>query len=166
MSGRSEFPIELARIGDARAIAELSRSSIEYGLEWSWTPARVRRCIRAHDINVIVARHGADLAGFGIMRYLDEEAHLLLLAVRPGCRRRGVGAMLLGWLEAAARVAGMRCIRVEARAANAAAAAFYRHAGYIRIARVPGLYQGKVDGALLRKWLWTTAWRESANPPA
>ena len=80
--------------------------------------------------------------GFGIMKYADEEAHLLLLAVDPAHARRGLGAALVAWLEDSARVAGVGPVYVEARATNAAARAFYRRLGYGEIQRLPGYYGG------------------------
>ena len=57
--------IRLAAARDARAIAELSRDTIEQGLPWSWTPERVRDAIRNPAINVVVAQWRDAVAGFG-----------------------------------------------------------------------------------------------------
>ena len=75
--------IRLAAPRDARPIAELSRDTIEHGLAWSWTPPRVLRAIRDPAINVVVAQWRDEIAGFGIMQYADDSAHLALLAVHP-----------------------------------------------------------------------------------
>jgi len=121
----------------------MSRDLIERGLGWSWTPLRVARCIAAADTNVLVAARGAGMPlGFGIMKYADDEAHLLLLGVDPAHARRGLGAALVAWLEDSARVAGVGPVYVEARATNAAARAFYRRLGYGEIQRLPGYYGG------------------------
>jgi ribosomal-protein-alanine N-acetyltransferase len=55
------------------------------------------------------------MLGFGIMKYDDDVAHLLLFAVREDARRQGVGSALLAWLEQVALVAGVRRFVVEAR---------------------------------------------------
>jgi len=83
--------IRFATRADALCIAEMSRDYIEYGLGWNWTRDRILRSLRHHDTNAIVAIREADRAGFAIMKYGDEEAHLLLLAIKPSHRRRGVG---------------------------------------------------------------------------
>ena len=75
--------VGLAVAADAPRIAELSRMAIEHGLPWRWTPPRVLACIRNRYTNVIVAREGDAIVGFAIMKYLEHEAHVLLLAVRP-----------------------------------------------------------------------------------
>jgi len=96
----SPTSIRFANRADALAIAEMSRDLIERGLGWSWTKERVTRCLRHPDSNVVVAIRNADRAGFGIMKYGEDEAHLLLLAVRPGHARCGVGRTIVDWLEA------------------------------------------------------------------
>jgi [ribosomal protein S18]-alanine N-acetyltransferase len=145
--------IRLATLGDARAIAEMSRDQIEAGLAWSWTPERVRHAIRNPATNVAVAGEGARIAGFGIMGYGDEKAHLSLLAVSPAWREHGVGAQLLEWLEQCARTAGLERIELEARADNLEALAFYGLRGYLRFATVHGYYQGRIDAFRLVKQL-------------
>jgi ribosomal-protein-alanine N-acetyltransferase len=145
--------IELARAADAEAIARLSKHAIEHGLPWRWTPARVLHSIRDRETNVVVARDGAVLAGFGIMKYRDEDAHLLLLAVDPNRRRRGLGTALLAWLESSAVTAGIVCIRVEARGENLTARSFYDRLGYRETGLIKGYYQGAEDAVCLEKRL-------------
>lgn len=145
--------IRLAFPADAKAIAALSRTEIEYGLPWRWKPARVGCAIADPDTNVVVVPEGDRLIGFGIMFYRDTLAHLQLLAVRPDARRRGIGSAVLDWLENVASVAGITTIRLEARQDNAAALAFYRKHGYRERASVLGMYQGREDGVRLEKLL-------------
>ena len=52
----------------------------------------------------------AKLVGFGIMKYREEEGHLLLFAVRDSHRRRGIGSALMSWFERTALVAGIGVI--------------------------------------------------------
>ena len=152
----SAHTIGLARYADAPAIAGMSRDLIEHGLGWKWTPARIHRCLGDPAINVAVAREGGALAGFAIMQYKDDEAHLLLFAVRPASRRKGVGSALLAWLEQTALTAGVGLVYLEARTQNTGARMFYGRHGYNEIARVRGMYRGREDGVRLAKDLW---WR-------
>jgi ribosomal-protein-alanine N-acetyltransferase len=131
----------------------MSRELIEYGLEWRWRPARVARAINDPDTNVVVMRGEEQLVGFGIMEYLDDEAYLILFAVRKSCQRRGIGSALLRWLEAAARAAGSRRIRVDARRENVAARCFYNEHGYHERILESRMYGKAVDGVRLEKWL-------------
>ncbi len=104
--------------------------------------------------NVVVAQGDAGMLGFGIMKYHDDEAHLLLLAVHAAASRRGVGSALLGWLERAALVAGVGQVYLEARLTNRAARLFYGRLGYREIQRLPGYYQGREDCVRLARDLW------------
>jgi [ribosomal protein S18]-alanine N-acetyltransferase len=136
---------------DAPGIAVMSRDLIEAGLGWRWTPREVAQLIRDRTTNVAVAHAGAHLIGFGIMQYADDEAHLLLFAVRPAQRRAGVGSSLLAWLEATAVVAGIEMIFLEARSSNAAARAFYAANGYRELAVMPGYYSNREDAVRMGK---------------
>ena len=138
----SELLLRLARPAEANAIANLSREFIEYGLVWRWTPMRVAASIRAANVNVLVAILHGKIAGFAIMRYGDDEAHLELLAVAPPYRRDGVGSQLLQWLEKCAVVAGIFKVALEVRSGNEGAQLFYEHMGYRKLAPLPGYYQG------------------------
>jgi [ribosomal protein S18]-alanine N-acetyltransferase len=138
----SALSLRLARPADAAPIATLSRDLIEYGLQWRWTTERVAASIRAANVNVLVARIHGNIAGFGIMRYGDDDAHLDLLAVTPMYRRLGVGQQLLQWLEKCAVVAGIFNIALEVRAGNEGAQLFYKRMGYCTLAQLPGYYQG------------------------
>src|SRR5512145_227125 len=143
----SELSLRLARPADAATIANLSRELIEYGLRWRWTPMRVAASIHDSDVNVLVACVRDNIAGFAIMRYRDDDAHLDLLAVAPPYRRAGVGRRLLEWLEKCAVVAGIFSVALEVRAANEGAQVFYQRMGYRTLVHLPGYYQG-VEAAL------------------
>lgn len=145
--------VELAVAADAPAIAWMSRGLIEYGLPWTWQPARVRRAVLAPDTNVAVVRGEVGLAAFGIMEYLDEDAYLVLLAVAEAKQRQGLGRAVLGWLEASATAAGSSRVRVDARRDNAAARCFYSELGYHEVRVSPRRYDGRVDQVRLEKWL-------------
>jgi ribosomal-protein-alanine N-acetyltransferase len=146
-----QYEISLAVAADASPIAELSRDTIERGLPWSWTSRRVARCIRDRATNVVVARRARGMLGFAIMKYEEEEAHLLLLAVHPGQRRKGVGSALLEWLEATVGAAGIGLVRLETRAQNQEGRLFYRRHGFEEIGLQEGYYQGVEDALQMAK---------------
>jgi len=135
--------IRLARPLDAQRMARLSRDLIESGLGWSWTPKRVLRSLQRPDTCSIVADVDVPLAGFAIMEFLDEHAHLSLLAIDRQHQRRGIGRNLVEWLEASAVTAGIGIVYVEAREGNQAARDFYRTLGYREMFRRAGYYRGR-----------------------
>ena len=155
--------IELARPPDAPAIARMSRDLIEYALPWTWQASRVLRHVCRADSTVITARGAGELAGFAIMRFGAEEAHLDLLAVARSCQRRGVGREMLRWLERSARVAGISVIHLEVRETNQGGCAFYRRLGYRKAGWIPGYYCGR-EAAL--RYACTISWegREAQSP--
>ena len=153
----SKLTIRLATRADAARIGEMSRAYIEHGLGWSWDARRVARSIAQRDTNVAVAMMGKDMAGFGIMRYHDSDAHLMLFAVRPPYRRKGVGTALLAWLEAIAVTAGVELIWLEARATNTEALAFYRAGGYRLLDTMRRYYSGVEDAVRIGKDLTEAA---------
>jgi ribosomal-protein-alanine N-acetyltransferase len=143
----SELALRLARPPEAGTLAAMSRDLIEYGLVWRWTPLRVAASIQAVNVNVLVACAQRKVAGFAIMRYGDDKAHLDLLAVAPSYRRAGVGRQLLQWLEKCAVVGGIFRVALEVRETNEGARLFYERMGYHRLAHLPGYYQG-IEAAL------------------
>jgi ribosomal-protein-alanine N-acetyltransferase len=149
-----DFSVRLATRNDATVIAALSRDRIEQGLGWSWTAPRVLRSIVDRGTNVVVAHDSERRLGFGIMKYHDDEAHLLLLAVEAGASRREIGSAMLQWLEHSALIAGVGQVYLEARLANGAARAFYAKHGYREIQTLPGYYQGREACVRLAKDLW------------
>jgi len=140
--------LQLAATRDARAIAEMSRDLVESGLGWKYDAGRVLRAIDDRDTVTLVAtdtgRRASDaLAGFAIMEFGEERAHLVLLAVRATHRRHGIGRRMLAWLIASAHTAGVRSLHLELRANNEAARAFYRAMGFSETILVPGYYRGR-----------------------
>ena len=132
----------LAAPADAATIAAMSRELIEAGLAWTWTPERVARNLARRDTLVLTARDGARLAGFAIMQFGEERAHLSLLAVKPEYQRQGVARRMLEWLTASALTAGIASVHLELRETNQAARRFYLAQGYAETARIPGYYRG------------------------
>jgi [ribosomal protein S18]-alanine N-acetyltransferase len=136
------YRLEPARVTDAVLLAAMSREFVEAGLAPAWSCARISWHVRSPDSVVLTARTGLALAGFAIMRYADDVAHLNLLAVAPAHRRRGIARRLVAWLEETALTAGTFIIGLELRAGNDAARAFYGALGYREIGQIPGYYQG------------------------
>jgi [ribosomal protein S18]-alanine N-acetyltransferase len=87
-----------------------------------------------------------DVTGFTLCRAAGPEVELLLIAVEPRRRTRGLGQLLL---EAACRDAWRRGageIFLEVRENNAAARALYRKSGFVDIGRRADYYAGSAGG--------------------
>jgi ribosomal-protein-alanine N-acetyltransferase len=121
------------------ALAALHADAMPRGRAWS-----------AAEFAALAAAPGALLlceggCGFALGRVAADEAELLMLAVAPPARRRGVATRLLAGFEDAARHAGAAEAFLEVDAANTAAQALYAMAGYTERGRRPGYY-GHADG--------------------
>jgi ribosomal-protein-alanine N-acetyltransferase len=141
--GAQEITLQFASRSDAAQVALMSRDLIEDGLGWRYRAQSVRELIDDPETVTLVARDGEALAAFGIMKFGDERAHLVLLAVCPSYQRRGIARRLVLWLVESAATAGMASVHVELRASNAAAHALYRATGFSETLRVPGYYSGR-----------------------
>lgn len=131
----------------------MSRLHIEYGLNWRWTPARVKRQIKDKNTMVLIASKEGAIAGFAIMGFGDDQAHLFLLAVQPEFRRSGIGRSMMQWLEKSCRTAGIQAIRLEVRASNRGAVRFYRNLDFRILARVAAYYDRRESAAIMGKSL-------------
>jgi ribosomal-protein-alanine N-acetyltransferase len=133
--------LRLAHAQDALGMARMSRDLIETGLGWTYDAPKIARLIAHPDTLTLVACDDLGLAGFAVMQFGDERAHLVLLAVRPRSQRQGVARRLLGWLIESARTAGIAELSLELRAGNAGARAFYRALGFSDAGLLPGYYR-------------------------
>jgi len=150
---RNRISLRLGASADAPAIGAMSRDLIEAGLGWKWTPARIGNQIRRRDTNVLVACEGLRQVGFAIMQFHEDSAHLLLLAVRNGYQRRGIGRTLLKWQHATADVAGIATIQLEVREHNHEARRFYRALGYEDVVLLQNYYRGKESAVRMARFL-------------
>ena len=160
-----DVEISLARPSDAEALAIMSRDLIESGLGWGYRPERMSQLIAARETSTLVAHQRSRCAGFAIMTFGEERAHLVLLAVQPGHRRRGIGRALIGWLLASATTAGLSSVHLELLEDNAAARAFYRSLGFTETLRLPGYYRGRKAAVRMTLVLRSPALRAPAWQP-
>jgi len=112
----------------------------------AWTRAQCAGIMGLPGVWLTLASDEAGPAGFALARVVADEAELLLIGVRPGWRRRGIGRALLRAAELEAIARGAHKLHLEVRAENPAAA-LYDSAGFTPAGRRPGYYVGK-DGQL------------------
>jgi ribosomal protein S18 acetylase RimI-like enzyme len=153
----SVITLGLARLGDAPRIAHLSRTLIEAGLPWSWTPRRVAAHMRAREHLAVIATADSELAGFALAQFGSGNVHLALLAVAAHYQRLGVGRRLVTWVEESAVVAGLFTMQLEVRSSNRGARRFYAALGYAETVRLPDYYNGSEDAIRLVRGLSVTS---------
>jgi ribosomal-protein-alanine N-acetyltransferase len=152
----TEIAVRLARLGDAPRIASLSRTLIESGLPWNWTPRRVAAHMRSREHLTAIAVEGGELAGFVLAQFGNQSVHLALLGVAQPYQRRGLGRQLVGWVEDSASVAGLFLMQLEVRANNQQARRFYASLGYRETSLAAGYYSGVEDAIRLERDLAIT----------
>lgn len=92
-------------------------------------------------------RDGEPATGFVMSRGALDEEELLLIAVHPGHRGRGVGTALLDRFIAAAEARGATRLFLEMRDGNPADS-LYRRAGFEPVGRRRNYYRGAAKGPL------------------
>lgn len=90
---------------------------------------------------------GESAAGFFLSRHGFDEEELLLFAVDPAWRRRGLGQALLDRLAADARGRGAQRLLLEMRRGNPAES-LYRRFGFVPIGQRPNYYRSR-DGSTI-----------------
>ena len=90
---------------------------------------------------------GARAFGFALSRGVLDEEELLLIAVDPVCRGRGIGTALLQRYIEAAEARGKTRLFLEMRDGNPAAS-LYRRAGFEPIGRRRNYYRNAAKGPL------------------
>lgn len=81
-----------------------------------------------------------DIAGFFMSRAILDEEELLLFAIAPEYRRRGLGHLLLSRFLESAKATGMARVFLEMRQGNPAAFLYAAH-GFREIGRRPSYYR-------------------------
>lgn len=97
---------------------------------------------------------GGELAGYYLLMYALDEAHLLDVALAARLHGQGLGRRLLDQVAARARSQGMSSILLEVRPSNERALDVYRRHGYVHIGRRKGYYPagaaGREDAIVMR----------------
>ncbi len=122
-----------------------------------WNEGQLGAALIAEDRVGEIAVANDVAIGFSLARHAADEAELLLVAVAPAWRRRGVGEMLISRAVAQVRARGAATIFLEVRDANDAAGALYAKQGFEAVGRRKGYYGGidrkRYDAITMRRCL-------------
>lgn len=115
---------------DEDAVAALWRQVFPDDPPWN-EPTLVMAKKRAvqRDLFFVAMENGA-LVGTAMGGYDGHRGWVYAVAVRPGSRRRGIGARLMLQIESALENLGCPKINLQVRAGNESVVAFYRRLGY------------------------------------
>jgi ribosomal-protein-alanine N-acetyltransferase len=132
-----------------------------YALEQSvfphpWSRANfVDSLASGYDAWVLREADEGPLAGYFLLMYAVDEAHLLDVAVGGVRQGAGLGRYLLDRIAARSRTMGMRSILLEVRPSNVRALQVYERYGYTQIGRRKGYYpahEGKREDAIVMRF--------------
>ena len=139
----------LLRPGGARDIDVLERlmdAAFDARFGEAWTRGQCMGVLAMPGVRLLLAFADAEEsgrpAGFAMVRQVLDEVELLLIAVAPLARRRGVGQALLRGVIAEAESTGAARLHLEVRAGNDAAR-LYTDAGFAKVGERRGYYRGK-----------------------
>lgn len=132
--------------GDLATLNAIMREAFDPQFGEAWTPSQCLGMVALPGVWFSIAWLDAQPAGFALARTVADEAELLLLAIRPAARRRGIGTALLRSAMIDARDRGATTMHLEVRANNEAVR-LYRAEGFEKIGQRRDYYRGK-DGML------------------
>jgi ribosomal-protein-alanine N-acetyltransferase len=132
------------RSGDARdvgAVDAIMAAAFDPRYGEAWTRNQCVGVMAMPGVAVTLALVDDRPAGFAMTRTVLDETELLLLAVDPARRRRGIGASLLRAVRADCALAGVRALHLEVRDGNPAVA-LYTGQGFTKVGERRGYYKG------------------------
>ena len=135
-----------ARVGDLAAVMRVMDAAFEPTYGEAWTGAQLLTLFALPSARVCLAWDGEEACGFSAARIAGPESELLLLAVDPQFRGRGIGRLLIDDWRAWATGEGAEDYFLEMRADNDAVH-LYERAGFTECGRRPAYYRGN-DGKL------------------
>lgn len=136
---------------DVEAVVGIERQSFST----PWTPgmflSELRPTSRSRFLVARTAEDNETIVGYIGYQVVVDEMHILLLAVTPVWRQRGVAARLLEDALEEARQHGCLKATLEVRVSNRAAQRLYYRCGFAPVGTRPRYYARPVEDALI---LW------------
>lgn len=139
---------------DVDRIMEVMEAAFEPAYGEAWSRRQVADALLVHGTHyLLIDADGAELedgrtaAGFALSRSVLDEEELLLIAVLPGLRGRGLGGALLDRVVAEARGRGITRLFLEMREGNRAESLYRRH-GFAPVGRRKNYYRRGSDGPI------------------
>ena len=144
--------MEIVRMSEAH-VAEIAALEREcFSLPWS--EASIRSELRNELSLWLAAVEDGRVLGYVGSQTVLGESDMMNLAVRPDCRRRGIGKALVEALCEVLRVEKAVSLTLEVRASNEAAKALYAALGFTSVGCRPRYYSRPTEDAeLFRKEL-------------
>jgi ribosomal-protein-alanine N-acetyltransferase len=101
--------------------------------------------------DVAVAILDSEIVGYASFRYVGKQGDVNTIAVSKDQQGKGIGTVLMDWLESQATLRNVREIFLEVRSDNEAAMKMYASRGYERIDVRRNYYGNTIDANIMRK---------------
>jgi ribosomal-protein-alanine N-acetyltransferase len=134
------------RVADLPAVHAIERASFDS----PWPPDAYRNELETNRLaQYLVVRVGDEIAGYGGMWLMVDEAHIITFAVHPLWRRQHVGDRLLLAMLDLAIDAGAHEATLEVRLSNLPARRLYEKFGFRPVGLRPRYYSDNGEDALI-----------------
>jgi ribosomal-protein-alanine N-acetyltransferase len=125
---------------DISAVMSVMDNAFDQRFGEAWTAAQCLSTLVLPDCRLLLAKSGANVAGFAISRWMLDHEELLMIGVARNFQGQNVGKALLLDIISRARNAGRTKIFLEVRDGNNAHD-FYENSGFIPIGRRKNYYK-------------------------
>lgn len=137
--------IEPMQPGDLDQVMEIE--TVSYANPWTRGGVETEL---ARSVTVsLVMKEAGNVIAYLIFWMLQEEIHILNLAVRPEWRELGLGRFFLEYMFNWGEKLGVRQAFLEVRVSNLAARKLYKSAGFVKVGLRENYYAAENEDALL-----------------
>jgi [ribosomal protein S18]-alanine N-acetyltransferase len=150
-SRSEEVNIRIRRMmaGDLRACAEILRESSGAA---RWSQEALENSLENKGTLALVSEQDGEVTGLIVGAKVGDEGEILNLAVKDGCRRKGVGKTLVEEILVPWAASNLGRIFLEVRESNSAALELYDGLGFRRVGRRAKYYRNPEEDALVLAW--------------
>ena len=115
-----------------------------------WTEKQMRSSFHVGHHSFLCEDNNENVIGFVIYVAVEQEAHLLNIAVDNNYQRKGIGSILINHLKKQVQAMGINLITLEVRVSNSNAISFYKKHNFVEDAIRANYYsKPKPEDALL-----------------
>ncbi len=148
---RVEVQLEPMQLEDIEAVLAIEQQSFTM----PWTDAMFRSELQneraSHMLVARVVQAGSPIVGYVGYRVVLDEMHVILIAVAPVWRQRGIARQMICQAMDQARAAGCRRATLEVRVSNTPAQQLYYSLRFAPVGTRPKYYMRPTEDALI---LW------------
>jgi [ribosomal protein S18]-alanine N-acetyltransferase len=134
------------RLGDIDEVCRIEKEA--FPTPWS-EGAFHNELVNNHFAHYIIMECDGDVAGYGGMWLIMEEAHVTNIAVKASYRGRKLGERLLRQLQETAQFLGAHKMTLEVRVSNLVAQRLYEKLGFRSVGVRRGYYSDNQEDALI-----------------